>query len=95
MLYEVITTKEGAIAGLLTGTFVSLFCLLFLHKAEAVPLGISKMLLGREVLISTMPWPYVDPVMISFPLALIVTILVSLMTKSPSKEHLDKCFKGI
>jgi len=89
------TTKEGAIAGLLTGTFVSLFCLLFLHKAEAVPLGISKMLLGREVLISTMPWPYVDPVMISFPLALIVTILVSLMTKSPSKEHLDKCFKGI
>ncbi|ABR54905.1 SSS sodium solute transporter superfamily [Methanococcus vannielii SB] len=89
------TTKEGAISGLLSGTFSSIFCLVFLHKAEAVPLGISKMLFGREVLISSMPWPYVDPVLIAFPISFIVTILVSLLTKAPSKEHLDKCFKGI
>ncbi|MBA2849891.1 SSS family solute:Na+ symporter [Methanococcus maripaludis] len=89
------TTKEGAIAGLLTGTFVSLFCLVFIHQAESAALGISKMLIGRDVLISTMPWPYVDPMVISLPLAFIATVIVSLLTKAPSKEHLKKCFKGI
>jgi len=72
-----------------------LFCLLFVHEKEAAALGISKMLIGRDVLISAMPWPYVDPMVISLPLAFIATVVVSLLTKAPSEEHLKKCFKGI
>jgi SSS family solute:Na+ symporter len=94
-LYWKGATKAGAIAGLITGTFVTVFCFLFIHKAESTPLGIAKMLLGRDVLITQMPWPVVDPLIVAFPLAVIATIAVSFMTKPPSKEHLEECFKGI
>jgi SSS family solute:Na+ symporter len=94
-LYWKGATKAGAIAGLITGTFVTVFWYLFIHKAEAVPLGICKMLLGRDVLITQMPWPVVDPIVVALPLSFLVTIAVSLMTKKLSDEHLDECFKGI
>ncbi len=94
-LYWKGATKAGAIAGLVTGTFVTLFWYLFIHKAEAVPLGICKMLLGRDVLITQMPWPVVDPILVALPLAILATVTVSLMTKRPSDRHLEECFKGI
>ena len=94
-LYWKRATKAGAIAGLVTGSFVTLFWYLFIHKAESTPLGIAKMLIGRDVLITQMPWPVVDPLIVAFPLAILATIIVSLMTKPPSQEHLEECFKGI
>jgi len=53
------------------------------------------MVLGRDVLITSMPWPVVDPIVVALPLSLIVTVAVSLATKPPAKEHVEKCFKGI
>ncbi|MEI6103742.1 MAG: sodium:solute symporter family protein [Methanothrix sp.] len=94
-LYWKGATKAGAIAGLVTGTFVTVFWYLFIHKAEAVPLGICKMLLGRDVLVASMPWPVVDPILVALPLAILATVIVSLMTKRPSDRHLEECFKGI
>ena len=73
----------------------SFFWYLFIHKAEAVPLGICKMIFGQDVLISQMPWPVVDPILVAFPLAMIVTVVVSLFTKKPEDKHLNGCFKGI
>ena len=94
-LYWKGATKAGAVAGLVTGTFVTVFWYLFIHKAEAVPLGICKMLLGRDVLIAQMPWPVVDPILVALPLAILATVAVSLMTKRPNDKHMEKCFKGI
>lgn len=88
-------TRAGAIAGLLTGTFLTIFWYLFIHKAEAVPLGICKMLLGRDVLITQMPWPVVDPIVVALPVAMLVTIAVSLVTRKMNEKHLDECFKGV
>jgi SSS family solute:Na+ symporter len=88
-------TRAGAIAGLVTGTFVSLFWLVFVHQKEAIPLGIAKMILGRDVLIPSMPWPVVDPIVVALPLAFVATVVVSLATKPPESEHLDRCFEGI
>jgi SSS family solute:Na+ symporter len=88
-------TRVGAIAGLITGTFATVFWYLFIHKAEAVPLGISKMLLGRDVLITQMPWPVMDPIIVVLPLSMLATVAVSLMTRRPDEKHLEECFKGI
>jgi SSS family solute:Na+ symporter len=88
-------TRAGAIAGLLTGTFLTVFWYLFIHKAEAVPLGICKMLLGRDVLITQMPWPVVDPIVVALPVAFLVTVAVSLGTKKMNEKHLEECFKGM
>jgi len=89
------TTKLGAISGLIVGTLISVLWMVFVHKSESTPLGIAKMLLGRDVLITQMPWPVVDPIMIALPLAFIVTIAVSLMTKQMDSEYVDMCFKGV
>jgi len=88
-------TKTGAISGLLVGTFTSIFWLVFIHKKEAEALGIAKMLVGQDVLITSMPWPVVDPIVIALPLALIVTVVVSLLTQPPKKDHIEKAFKGV
>ena len=88
-------TKEGAIAGLVVGTFTSVFWLVFVHQKEAAALGIAKMVLGRDVLMTSMPWPVVDPIVVALPLAFVVTVVVSLLTEPPSEEHLEECFRGI
>lgn len=88
-------TKAGAIAGLVVGTFVSLFMLVFVHQKEAAALGISKMVLGRDVLIPSMPWPVVDPIVVALPLAFVATVAVSLATRPPAAEHVERCFEGI
>ncbi|MDD1741293.1 MAG: sodium:solute symporter family protein, partial [Methanothrix sp.] len=59
------------------------------------PLGIAKMILGRDLLIADMPWPVVDPILVALPLALIATLAVSLITRRPEERHLNDCFKGI
>lgn len=94
-LYWRRATKAGAIAGLITGTAVTVFWYLFIHKAEAVPLGICKMLFGRDILVASMPWPVVDPILIALPLAVVATVAVSLMTKRPRDKHLAECFRGV
>ena len=53
-------TKEGAIAGLLSGTFTSLFLLVFVFKKTATGLGICKFIFGVDMLINTMPWYTID-----------------------------------
>jgi len=89
------TTRQGAIAGLVIGTVYTVFSFLFINQKAAAALGISQALTGKVVLITTMPWPVVDPIVIGVPLVFIITIVVSLLTKPPSDEHLDKCFKDV
>lgn len=88
-------TRAGAIAGLVTGTFSSVLWMVFVHKKEAEALGISRFIFGRDVLITQMPWPVVDPIVVALPLAFLVTIVVSILTRPPDTAHLDRCFKGI
>ena len=88
-------TKAGAISGLVIGTIVSLFWLVFEYGKSAEALGIAKALTGNSMLITSAPWPAVDPIVISLPIAFVVTIVVSLLTQKYGKEHLEKCFQGV
>jgi solute:Na+ symporter, SSS family len=88
-------TKAGAIAGLVGGSLVSLFWLLFGFKKSAEAVGISQAITGKGVIITTLPWPTVDPIIMALPVAVILTVVVSLLTKPPEKEHMDKCFEGV
>lgn len=89
------TTKAGAIGGILSGTIMSLFLLLFIYKKTAVGLGICQFLTGKAMLIPTMPWCSMDVMVVAVPISAIVTIVVSLLTKPMEKEFLDYAFKGI
>ncbi len=88
-------TKAGAISGLVVGTLISLFWLVFEYKKSAEALGIAKAITGHAMISTSLPWPTVDPIIIALPIAFVVTVAVSLLTKKPSKEHMEKCFKGV
>jgi len=81
-LYWKKVTKQGAMASLMTGALASVFAMLFLHKAEAAPVGLCKALFGKEVLIDTFPWFAIDPILFALPLSVLAIIIVSLLTQN-------------
>lgn len=80
-LYWKKATRQGALASLFVGALASLFAMIFLHKAEAAPIGICKALLGKDVLIDIYPWYVIDPIVFALPLSILTIIIVSLLTK--------------
>jgi len=88
-------TTTGVIAGMVSGTIVSVIWLLFVYKKSAVALGLCNFLTGQPTLVTGMPWNAIDPIVIGLPVAAIVTVVITLLTKPMAKEHLDKCFEGM
>lgn len=89
-------TKSGAIWSMIIGFLVTAIWLLFFKDKEARAIGLCYQLFGKHSLLLDKPnWYVVDPIVIALPISLIVAIVVSLLSKPPSKEHLDKCFKGV
>jgi solute:Na+ symporter, SSS family len=93
-------TKTGAISGMLVGFFASAFWLLFMHIKESSTLLLCNALFGKPSLVAGAQtgfiiWEEVDPLFIAFPLAILVTVVVSALTRSLPKEHLDYCFQEI
>jgi len=91
-LYWKRATRTGALASILTGAIASLFCLLFLHAKEAEALGICKLIFGKAPLVTSHPWPVVDPILMALPLSFAAMIAVSLFTEPLPDEHVEKCF---
>ena len=94
-LYWKRITRLGAIAGILSGTVVSLFWLIFVFAKTATGLGICKFIFGVDTLLSAAPWPYIDVMLIAVPISAIFVIVVSLLTKPPANEVIDNAFKNI
>ena len=74
-------TKQGAIASLWTGFFTSLAAMLFIHKGEALPIGLCKFLFGKDFLIDAFPWYMIDPILFSLPLSILAIFVVSKLTQ--------------
>ena len=53
----------------------------FLHRAEAAPIGLCRMLTGKDVLIDIYPWFAIDPLVFALPVSILTIFIVSLMTK--------------
>ena len=92
-LYWKGATKTGVWASVATGTVSSIIGLVFLHRKESASLGICQALFGKSELISTHPWPFVDPFIYSLPLAAVVLVAVSLFSEKLPKNHISRCFK--
>jgi len=88
-------TKAGAVAGFFTGLTVAAFWILFIHSKESAPLGLCKLLFGVPSLAGTATkLQFVDPIVVSLPLSILVTVVVSFFSKPPTENHLKKCFRG-
>lgn len=85
-LYWKRATKEGAIASILAATATWIY--FFLQTKKVLPNGST--VYGGEMVIG----PGIVPAAICFAAAAVVMIVVSLATKPPSKETLDKFFQS-
>jgi len=88
-------TRQAAVASMVTGFAVTTFWLLFVKAKEAGAIGlVQKLTGGKTSILADHPnWPVVDPLMVALPISIIVAVVVTLMTKPPSQEHLDGCFE--
>ena len=104
-LWSRAVTKAGAVAGMLGGAFSSLFWMLFVHEKASTALLLCNKLFGVRSLGITLEdgvekfcragpviWAFVDPAIIGFPVAVVLTVAVSAVTRKPASEHLDHCF---
>jgi len=87
-------TRAGAIASMIVGFAVTAFWLVFVKAPEAGGLGIvQKVTGGKTSILADYPnWPVVDPLVVALPISFLTLVIVSLMTKKLSKDHVDKCF---
>lgn len=92
-LYWKRATRAGVWASVITGAAVSIFGLTFMHISESKALGICRLLTGKDVIVSSFPWPFVDTLCYALPLSALALVVVSLMTKAPDEEHIKKCFE--
>jgi len=92
-LYWKGASKKGALYSIIIGMIASLFCLIFIHEKEAVALGISQMITGKEMLISKYPWFLIDPIIFALPLSSLTFVVVSKWTPQVEKKHLKKIFE--
>jgi solute:Na+ symporter, SSS family len=100
-------TRSGAIAGMLVGTFVSLFWMLFVHEKSSTTLLLCKELFGTRSLgiglleggketfhkLGPFVWAFVDPLIVALPLSALTTFVVSCFTSPLPAEHVERCFK--
>ena len=93
-LYSRKVTRAGAISGMLSGFFISIFWFLFVHESESKVIGAAMALFGKPALWGH-PWNVVDPIVISLPIAALITVLVSLFTKKIDESHHQLCFNGV
>ena len=88
-------TKPAAISSIVVGFLVTAFWLLFVKAKEAGAIGLVKLVAdGKSSILEGHPnWPVVDPIMVAFPISIIVLIVVTMVTKPSDDEHIAKCFE--
>ncbi|HQM46972.1 MAG TPA: hypothetical protein PLC82_13985 [Smithellaceae bacterium] len=93
-------TKAGAIAGMICGATTCFLWMLLIHETTSRALLFCNAVFGRTslALIDGKPlvwgpfvWPYVDPLIIGLPIAIIITIAVSCFTPKMPEKHLLMC----
>ena len=89
-------TRIGAIASMAGGFLSWLIWTLFFKVTESEPLRICQWIFGKPCLLNTKAsLTQLDPFFIAIPVAVVLMILVSLLTKPPEKKFIDKAFKGL
>ncbi len=87
-------TKAAAIASMFVGFVVTSFWVVFIKAAEADAIGLVYKFTDRKPsLLADYPnWPSVDPLVVALPLSILTAVVVSVFTKPPAREHIDRCF---
>ncbi len=85
-------TTIGAAMGMVAGTLVYLFSMLFMYGRMTTIFGLSSLIFGQTSIV-TFPYNVIDPIVYALPVSFVVTVIVSLATQSSlDTSHVEKCF---
>jgi SSS family solute:Na+ symporter len=91
-LYWKKVTTAGATYGMIVGTVVYVFVMLFINTKMSDIFRISELLFKKNTFAS-FPYSIIDPLVYALPVSIAVTVIVSLVNQSAiSEEHVKKCF---
>jgi len=96
-LYCKTLTKTAAVSSMLAGFGTSLLWMLFMHSKESKVLMLCNAMFGKDTLApeGTM-WQFVDPIIISLSVSIIVILVVQAFSKKQlDKKHIDACFSEV
>ena len=92
-------SRKAAIASILTGSISSFLWIFFIHGKNAATIGLCNLIFGKPHLLAgtaLVKIAQVDAVVITFPLAALVLLVVGLLSKLDVEEkHVEKCFDGV
>jgi len=96
-LYFKNISKKAAIWGMMAGFTSSMLWMMFVHSKESKVLKISDLIFGKATIAPAGTIvAFIDPIVISLTLSIIVTLVVGLLTRHKyKKEHIEECFEGI
>ncbi len=88
-------TKAAAIASMVAGFAATTFWLVFVKAQEASAIGLVQWCTGgKPSILNDVPnWPVVDPLLVALPIAAVVAVVVSVLTRKPDPKHIQKCFQ--
>lgn len=94
-LYFKRMTRQAAVWSTTIGFVITASWLLLVKADAAGAIGLVQKLTGGKtsILAGRPNWDFVDPIVVALPISIIVAIVVSLLTKPFSQEHLQKCFE--
>ncbi len=84
-------SKVAAKASILSGFFTSLIWMLLFHEQESAAFGLCRKVFNITCLAGH-PWNMIDPQIIALPVAFIVFVVVSLLTRPVREETVKKAF---
>lgn len=87
--------RAGAMSGMVVGFLASLIWLLFFHFKNGPRVGLCGFLFDQDYIKLPGYWNIIDPLIIGLPLSIIVTIIVTILTKPMEDSHVSKCMDGI
>jgi SSS family solute:Na+ symporter len=88
-LYSEAPSARAARASLATGAAAWFLWTAFVHRAEAGPLGIARLLTGSDALLP-MPWQVVDPLVIALPLSVLALVVVAALEGSGERARREE-----
>jgi solute:Na+ symporter, SSS family len=98
-LYIKRISTKAILSGMLAGFFIGAFWIFFIHEKEASSLQLCNLIFDKKTIVAGTgieKLKMVDPIIISLPMSIIVTLIVGIFTRpNLPDEHIEKCFNGI
>ena len=92
-------SRRAAVWSILTGSISSFIWIFFIHAKNASTIGLCQVLFAKPHLLADTALAklaQVDAVIITFPLSLLVLVIIGLLSKADvDDEHVAQCFDGI